>query len=227
MTFLSLVLAGNASVFAQSVTGCLGQWPNWAQTPFATTWAISPTVYQGALSIPGVAGAIVNGSNVWSMTDAAGRLAGWNGIVTGSDCPTGQPFQVTAYPFATSGSCPLAAPGSYNLVAQAETVLAFADMWQCAGCGSKSVSINLSRPWSVDPNPFPHEYDLESVVAHEFGHVLGSLHLEAGTCNYLATPSLTCGASPNKPTMANNIYAGETCGRTLAPDDISNMNSLY
>ena len=178
--------------------------------------------------------------NAWNAPglNTAGRLTGWNaGSATASDCPLGQPFQVGAMDFFNpneGGAClTVTANGLNNMAANAVDVpLAFVDYhaYTCPGCGTKSVTINLAVLWSVSGTPSVGQRDLQSVMAHEFGHVLGFGHNSstlAGACNIYTTP--TCAAAPNKSTMENINYPGPTeiCGRDLGYYDILYANQIY
>lgn len=152
------------------------------------------------------------------------RLAGWNGVVTASDCPAGQPSQIGAFDFAT---VPCATVSAY-FPGGAPTVLAFVDYFPsvCAQCGTKSISVNLAFAWAVGGAPLAGQYHLRSVLAHKFGHVLGLAHMSGGAC---VASSPSCAASPGRETMGGTFYPGpaETCEADVAPNDVSSANALY
>lgn len=213
-----------ASVGAQCLANTSPNPPT--KIPAGTKWAYSPTVAAAVAGNSAVGTAIDNAAYAWYLTNAVGRLAGWSGAVTGSDCPSGQPFQVSAYPFYGSAGCPVAATYQVHLLHY--VVRAFADMngpfYNCPTCGTKSISINLSLPYSINPAPASGEYDLQSTVTHEFGHVLGFGHMDPGYyCDAPAT-SDSCWINFGRNTMNNFVYSGEVYLRDLSTQDISNAN---
>lgn len=121
--------------------------PGAAQIPAGTKWASGPNVYAATVANPSVGTEILAAQDAWDVTDAANRLVGWNGVVTASDCPAGQPSQVGAFDFNTV-SC---ATVSAYFPSGASTVLAFVDYFPsaCATCGTKSLSVNLAFAWAV------------------------------------------------------------------------------
>jgi hypothetical protein len=167
----------------------------------------------------------VGGRDAWIITDAGGRIGGYGGK-TNSDCPMGQPApQIGADNFYTEPCATASAyPGFTN---PSENVLAFTDYypWQCVGCGTKSISINTAVPWATTPGP--GQYDLQSVIAHEFGHMLGFRHVWSNFCGEFA--GYSCAVDPDRNTMQRGTAAGvgETCGRDLTYWDMGNANYLY
>jgi len=200
-----------------------------SQLPLNTTIALSPTVYNAAVAYPDVANALVGAHDAWNVTDAAGRLGSWNGAIPDPECPAGQPpFRISAFNFFAT-SCPTV--NTYN----AFNLLAFVDYYSpsawasvginCPYCGTKSMSLNLYYYFST--NPQPNQYDIWSVVAHEFGHMLGLWHMTGASCGDQFDP-LRCGQNPNRNTMGKIIYDGDSCERDLSFFyDIVNANSLY
>lgn len=203
-----------------SATVCL--FPGAQAIPFNTRYAAGPNVFDAANDNPQVATQIFNAQDRWDGTDANGHLGGWNGTVTADDCPSGQPFQIGAFGFAGS-VC--ATNIAYNV---GGTTLAYVDAFanQCPTCGTNSIVVNLNFTWSIDNTPAAGEYDLQSVLAHEFGHVLGFSHQRFGVCTDLGSPS--CANSNNTiETLGANIFPGETCQRDITQDDSDSANDLY
>lgn len=185
-----------------------------------TPWAAGPNVYAAVVANPAIANAISAGRDAWDSTDAINRVGDWNGSVTGNDCPAGQPSQLGAFDF--HSPCSTLAPYGIN----PDYTLAFVDYFPsfCSQCGTRSISVNLTFFWST--NPLPGEYDIQGVLAHEFGHVLGLAHMQNGVCTD-GGDSPSCSANPGRETMGFRTYEGETCMRDLAPNDINSANSFY
>lgn len=188
-----------------------------------SSYALGPLMANYYYTIPQVANAIESARSVWNSTDANGRLAGPSVWVTTSDCPTGQPFQLGIYSFSSS-SCP--ALTKHNV---SPNTLAFVDyhidpLNTSLGVASRSVSINLDLAWSDNPNT--SQYDLQGLMTHEFGHVLGLAHAENGWCG-VSFQQPTCSSMPPRETMHHLTHMGETCSRTLETHDVYNANHLY
>lgn len=201
--------------------------PGATQITYGSYWALGPTAYQLMIGSVQVQEAIYGAQNAWQhYTDRMlGRLGGWGGYISQGDCPT-YPFpqvgQIGAYNFTTT-FC--SAQSENGLVGSESNVLAYVDWYRfgVAGNGTKSISINLHFVWSVDPvGPAPGQYDLQAVVAHEFGHVFGFAH---------SGPSQSCEQNPNKETMSPSFASGggaaNICERSLAPHDLEHANSFY
>ena len=105
--------------------------------------------------------------------------------------------------------------------------LAFTDYypWQCAGCGTKSISINTAVAWAT--NPATGQYDIQSVVAHEFGHMLGFSHIWSIYCSEFS--GYSCAQDSGQNTMQSFTAPGygETCKRDLSGNDVTNANNIY
>lgn len=66
---------------------------------------------------------------------------------------------------------------------------------------------------------------MQSVMAHETGHVFGIAHGERGSCDASIPKSEKCSENFYRETMANYIFRGETCVRTLNTHDIFNATT--
>lgn len=218
---LTLACLAAVAIFNARAQSCL--LPGATKLPPSTQVALGPTAY-AALQTDGVLEAIINARDAWDNSDAADRIGDWSGVITNLDCPMGQPLQIGAFNFTSEACTTVSAYGSLQS-------LAFVDYYsdRCVGCGTKSISINLAYSWSVAAAPLPGEYDLQSVLAHEFGHLLGLAHLKSdGTCGVDDYPN-TCAWNSNIPTLISKIYSGayETCQRTLSTYDIQSANGFY
>lgn len=208
------------------------------KVPANTTFAAGPNVVNAVIANPAIGTAIFAGRDAWDATNAANRIGDWSGVTSGSDCPLGQPFQIGALAFSGSTCSTLAAYG----VSGTNSVLAFVDYFPsvCVGCGTKSITVNLNFSWSL--TPIAGQYDLQSVVAHEFGHVLGFAHMEGGgtLCNSFPANSRSpsCAEWGGRETMQRNTYAAytnyggftsndEICQRSLSQWDVNSANSFY
>jgi hypothetical protein len=215
VSFFAVLLFSTVGIAQHcTLSGATQMAPN---TPFA----VGPTVYAGVVAIPEVGTAIVAARDAWDVTDAVNRVGDWSGVTSGSDCPAGQPYQIGAFGFGGSTCATLSAYGIGG------NVLAFVDYFSslCPQCGTKSLTVNLDFPWSL--NPLPGEYDFQSVVAHEYGHVLGLAHMENGACTFTTQFGPSCADSPNRETMGRNTYPAEVCMRDLSANDIASANWFY
>ncbi len=180
-----------------------------SRLPYGSPVSLGPTVYSVVTSNPAFATVIYNARNAWNVTSAANYIGGWSGRVTGSDCPSGE-MQIGAVAYSGGG-------GTCGFLPPSGAALAFMDF------ATRSITVNLNYSWSLSPGP--GQYDLQSVLTHEFGHVLGLAHQDAGVCN--TTSSASCATTPNKETMGAGQYDGETCQRDLSTNDINSANNLY
>lgn len=177
--------------------------------PFNSTFASGPTMMAIVNSNPAIGTAIYSARDQWDVTDAANHIGNWNGTITASDCPASpQPRQIGAYDFSNTTCSISVLPNTLAYVLNG---------------GTRSMAVNLNYVWSL--NPLAGQYDIESVVAHEFGHMLGIDHQSGGSCTNAVSP--LCANSPNTETMGANIHPGETCQRDLEAEDNQSANFLY
>lgn len=191
--------------------------------PANSTWSAGPNVYAGHVANPLIGADIYAARDAWDATTAVNRIGDWNGLVSASDCPIGLPMQIGAFDFNTV-SC--ATNTAYGV--SPTGTLAYVDYfaWACAGCGTKSLTVNLAFSWAVGTTPLAGQYDLQSVLAHEFGHMLGLGHMSSGACVH-SSPS--CAGNPGLETMGATFYPGpgETCQRTTTGNDGTSAQGLY
>lgn len=89
-----------------------------------------------------------------------------------------------------------------------------------AGEGHTAITFNINDQWhlNVNGNPGSTAYDLWSIAAHEFGHILSLIHS-------------TIDNGEDSPTMrgypARGIPSGVTWPRTLRQNDIDRQWALY
>lgn len=69
------------------------------------------------------------------------------------------------------------------------------------------------------------QVDVQSVMAHETGHIFGVAHGERGSCLESQIKSEKCSENIYRETMANYIFGGESCVRTLNTHDILNATT--
>lgn len=219
LIILSLLFASSTSPAAV----CL--MPNAEQLPFNTGFAVSQTVANEETQDNDIANTIYAARNEWNnKTTAASRIGNWNGTVTSSDCPSvSNTFQIGAMAFTGSNCATIT--GTYD-AEEAGNVIAFVDYYEsnCVNCGTKSITLNLDHGFTLDPDTYPGFHDIQSVLAHEFGHVLGVAHQVNGTCTDTAT---SCSVDGDVNTMASGSAKGEKCKRTLESDDKQSANYLY
>ena len=139
------------------------------------------------------------------------------------DCPNGQSLQIGVVDFNSTSCSTVNAYRNAGLLPPSS--LAFVDYYGfiCPGCGTKSLILNLAVAWSVNPGPM--QYDLQSVLTHEFGHMLRLAHMNGFKCEDNFAPN--CALYSDRNTMTANIPDGDTCERTLSGIDVQNANSLY
>lgn len=218
---LSLMIAG----FLASTTPAAAQrcaLLGFTQLP-STTIALGEVMYYFAATYADVGLALVNARDAWDSTFAHDRIGDWDGQTPGSDCPYGRPLQVGAFDFNRTDCTTINAYRNAGYLPP--NALAIVDYYPfiCAGCGTKSVTLNLAVAWSLSPGPT--DFDVQSVLTHEFGHMLGLAHMNGFGCNDSLAPDCTLYSARN--TMTANTPGGDTCERTLSGIDVSNANSLY
>ena len=199
--------------------------------PMGTKYNVAPNLAAAINNYPGVGQALLNGINVWNVPGyfTNGRMSG-PGVVSTNDCPTGlttSSLQLGFYAFFNSSCLSALSNNVTGMPSSADNMpLGFVDFnnyFPCMTCASRSISLNANVVWSLDP--LPGQIDLQSVMAHETGHVFGIAHGEGEgrECELTGSPSsATCALDPNRETMANHIYRGETCVRTLNSHDVQN-----
>lgn len=221
-----------------STAGIAQQCQLWIAQPIQpnTLFDLGPTMYAAAIAHPEIQTAVVNARDAWDQTNAINRIGNWSGVTTLSDCvawrgSTVTSLQVGLLAFAGS-TCPTVIANMPANPPPGTIILAFVDYYARSGClfpscATKSLSLNMDVAWTSTPG-LDGLMDLQSVVTHEFGHVLGFAHMENGNCSPDPnTFSPTCATSPNRETMQRYIYNGEDCSRTIQANDISSANSLY
>ena len=203
--------------------------------PFGTTYKVGPNLASAINTYSGVGAALLAGINVWNVEGyfTNGRLVSPSTIST-DDCPTGLSLQVGFYEFYGS-TCPSAVTNGLtgSIPNDLDNLpLGFVDFYNqypCTTCNSRSISLNANVVFSL--NPLPGEVDLQSVMAHETGHIFGIAHGERstafplGSCERSDLKSQHCTENIERETMGNYIYRGETCVRTLNSHDILNATT--
>ena len=213
VTLTLLVCLGWAGVARGQ--GC--KFPHFSQLPPYTALSLGPTLKSILDAYPQLWTVLGAARDAWDGTHARDRIGDWNGVVSASDCPVlngqGLPIQLGAMDF-SQGGCAAIGSGQAAAVTDYEPF--------CSGCGTKSIVINTNVMWSF--NPGPNEWDVQSAMAHEFGHMLGFTHQAYNECR--ENIYLGC-ADPNVKNTMNFYFTGETCERDLSHWDIDNANLVY
>jgi hypothetical protein len=191
---------------------------------------------------PALINAVIGAHDAWNDSNAKGWLGNYTGVHDGAECPARQtPFQLGAFDFTNAQlNMNCATTQAYQRAGQLHPVtdVAFTDYlnndffinfgFVCPDCGTKSITFNTSFLFSIDPNPMPGHWDVWSVLAHEFGHMLGFGHMTPGTtCQTANTQAVHCSQDPNRNTMGNPVWDGEICEQSISANDRSNANLLY
>lgn len=80
-----------------------------------------------------------------------------------------------------------------------------------------SLSLCDNWTWSDGPEaPLAGQIDIQAIVAHELGHVLGLGHTSAG-----------CNSCPDAPTMCAFANCGSVEARSIEPDDAAGVQAIY
>lgn len=240
-----LLLVGISSSLVYAYPPCFFSSAN-IVVPKGTKYKVGPNLAAAIANYPGVEQAILNGIAVWNESDfyTRGRLIESNGISTddcppggtsGTPLPIGTSLQIGLYEFygsnclsATSNNLTGPIPSDLD-----KLPLGFVDFftyYPCVTCTSRSVSLNANVVWSL--NPSSTEVDVQSVMAHEIGHVFGIAHGERssvyplGSCVITLEKTEKCSENIDRETMANYIYRGETCVRSLNDHDKDNARAI-
>lgn len=87
------------------------------------------------------------------------------------------------------------------------------------------IVINSAFPWTVDESGAPGRFDLESVVLHELGHLIGLGHSLLGETEIAAGQRRVIAAESAMFPIA--FGPGIVEGRVLHPDDVAGVSDVY
>ncbi len=87
------------------------------------------------------------------------------------------------------------------------------------------VFFNAAFPWSVAPAGQAGRFDLESIAAHEIGHLIGLGHSALGETEMVGTGRRVLSAGAVMFPIA--FAPGSIDGRRLQPDDIAGVSDIY
>jgi reprolysin-like metallo-peptidase family M12B len=213
LAFTVLVCLGCARVAWGNHGGC--HFNNFTELQHGTALYIGQNLLNILNAYPQLWTVLGAARDAWLGTNAGNRIGDWNGVQNTPDCPVGLPTRLGAMDF-SQGGCDAIGSGGAIAVTDYEVF-----PYCPSGCGTKSIIINTNVMWSF--NPGPNEFDVQSAMAHEFGHMLGFRHQYHDQCR----EDLYAGcADPDKNTM-NFLFPGETCLRDRSMWDTINANVVY
>jgi predicted Zn-dependent protease len=81
------------------------------------------------------------------------------------------------------------------------------------GTQERDIVFSTAKQWSVAPNVTYHSHDVQNIVTHELGHVIGLGDIYREDSNYV--------------TMFGYAPMGETSKDVLSPSDIYGVQQIY
>ena len=167
----------------------------------------------------------VPGVSVDDFRAAAGRaFASWEGVSTASVSSQFVGF-TSAEPFDDDGQVTLGFMSRPDL----DRVLGATDFLIDDATGElveSDIFFNSTFAWSVASSGETGKYDLESIILHETGHLLGLGHSALGETELRAGGGRRVIAS-EAVMFPIAFSAGNISGRTLKADDIAGISALY
>ncbi len=194
--FPGAVVVANAQVSAQYVLASF----RWANK--TTNWNYNPAGKPASLT--GDANAIAAAAASWATLGANFGFSGGNATA------------------AAPGACQDVTDGQNTVgwYQQSGTVLAMTcTYWNQLG-NATEFDMQIDPSWSWTTSSSSITVDLQSVVAHEFGHALGLKH----PCDF--NQPTTCSAA-DKAAMMYGVYTSRTNKRVQQSDDIAGIIALY